>query len=94
MNNIQWNFNRKSNIFIEENVFENIIGKMAATLSRPQCVNTFQMFTNISRFVVFCCGKAKQLVMVDNKEKMNPPITSGFPSQGASNACVCHDVTI
>ena len=38
-NDIQWNFNQKFNIFIPENVFENVICKMMAILSRPQCVD-------------------------------------------------------
>ena len=36
-NRPQWNFNRNSNIFIEENAFENVVWKMAAILSRTQC---------------------------------------------------------
>ena len=35
---LQWNLNRNLHIFIRENVFENVIRKMAAILSRPQCV--------------------------------------------------------
>ena len=38
-NKLQWNFNRNSYIFIQENAFENVVWKMAAILSRPQCVN-------------------------------------------------------
>ena len=38
---LQWNFNRNSFIFIQENRFENVIWKMAAILSRPQCVNNW-----------------------------------------------------
>ena len=37
-NKLQWNLNRISNIFIQENEFENVVWKMAAILSRPQCV--------------------------------------------------------
>ena len=37
-NKLQWNVNRNSNIFIQENPFENGVWKMAAILSRPQCV--------------------------------------------------------
>ena len=32
-------FEQKSKIFIQENAFENVVGEMAAILSRPQCVN-------------------------------------------------------
>ena len=37
-NERQWNCNRNSYIFIQENPFENVVWKMAAILSRPQCV--------------------------------------------------------
>ena len=37
-NKLQWNFNRNSNIFIEENAFESVIREMGAILSRLQCV--------------------------------------------------------
>ena len=37
-NKLQWNVNRNSYIFIQENPFENVVWKMAAILSRPQCV--------------------------------------------------------
>ena len=40
-NKFQWNLNRNLNIFIQENAFENVVWKMAAMLSRPQCVNGF-----------------------------------------------------
>ena len=36
---LKWNLNRNSHIFIQENAFENVVWKMAAILSRPQCVN-------------------------------------------------------
>ena len=35
---LQWNFIRNSSIFIQENAFENVVWKMAAILSWPQCV--------------------------------------------------------
>ena len=38
-NKFQWNFDQNTMIFIQENAFENILYKMAAILSRPQCVN-------------------------------------------------------
>ena len=38
-NKLQWNFNRNWNIFIQENVFENIVCEMASIMCRPQCVN-------------------------------------------------------
>ena len=36
-NNIQWNSNGNQYIFIQENAFENVVCKMAAISSRPQC---------------------------------------------------------
>ena len=38
-NKNQWNLNRNLYIFIQENAFENVVWKMAAILSLPQCVN-------------------------------------------------------
>ena len=38
-NKLWWNFNRNSFIFSQENPFENIVWKIASSLSRPQCVN-------------------------------------------------------
>ena len=38
-NKLQWNWNRNSNIFIEENAFESVVCEKAAIMSRPQCVN-------------------------------------------------------
>ena len=37
-NKFQWNLNRNSYNFIQENASENVVWKMAAILSRPQCV--------------------------------------------------------
>ena len=37
-NKLQWNFNRNSNIFIQENASKHVVWKAAAILSRPQCV--------------------------------------------------------
>ena len=37
-NKLQWNFNWNSYIFIQENAFENLVWKMVAILSQPQCV--------------------------------------------------------
>ena len=36
----QCHFNKNLYIFIKENAFENVVWKMAAILSRPQCVKT------------------------------------------------------
>ena len=38
-NKIQWNFNRNSYIFIQENAFENVVCETAIISSRPQWVN-------------------------------------------------------
>ena len=38
-NKLQWNRNRNLYIFIQENACENVVWKMAAILSRTQCVN-------------------------------------------------------
>ena len=43
MNKLQWNFNWSLYIFIQENACENVVWKMAAILSQPQCVNSSAM---------------------------------------------------
>ena len=42
-NKLQWTLKQHSNIFIQENAFEYVIWKMAAILSRPQCVNQLKI---------------------------------------------------
>ena len=39
---LEWNFNRNSNIFIQEIAIENVVCKMASILSQPQWVNHYQ----------------------------------------------------
>ena len=46
-NKLQWNLNRNLYIFIQENPLENVVWKMAAILSRPQCVNPSGVETRI-----------------------------------------------
>ena len=41
-NKFQWNCNRNSNIFSQENAFEHVVCEMSAILSRPQCVKITQ----------------------------------------------------
>ena len=43
-NKLQWNINRNSYIFIQENAFENVVWKMAAIFSRPQWVKIWASF--------------------------------------------------
>ena len=40
-NKVQWNRKQNSCIFIQENALENVVWKMAAILSRPQCVKRY-----------------------------------------------------
>ena len=39
MDKLQWNFNRNSHIFNQENALEYVVCKMTSILSRPQRVN-------------------------------------------------------
>ena len=48
-NKLQWNLNRNSYIFIQENSFKN--KEMAASLSQPQCV--------MLQWIVYCYGPWK-----------------------------------
>ena len=47
-NKIQWNLNRNSYVFIQENASENIVCEMAAILSRGRWVNT--LYQSSARF--------------------------------------------
>ena len=42
-NKLQWNLNRNSYIFIQENAFENVVSEMASILFRPQCVDELML---------------------------------------------------
>ena len=46
-NKLQWNFNRSSNIFIQENALDDVVCETVSTLSRPQCVKTISNSLNI-----------------------------------------------
>ena len=43
-NKLQWNYNRNSNIFIQESASEIAVCEMAAILSWPQCVKNYGFF--------------------------------------------------
>ena len=45
-------FNQNTKLFIQENVFENVVRKMAAILSRPQCVKAQKGALNVKN----CCS--------------------------------------
>ena len=38
-NKLQWNMNQNTNIFLQGNAFKNVTCKLAAIMSRPQCIN-------------------------------------------------------
>ena len=44
----QWNLDRNSYAFIQENAFEDAVWKMAAILPRPQCVNHIKLHNSIA----------------------------------------------
>ena len=50
---LQWNLNQNSHFFIQENPIENVVWKMAAILSQPQCVEKqFKRYRINSLFVI------------------------------------------
>ena len=51
-NKLQWNLKRNSYIFIQENAFENVVWKMAAILSRPQCVKLKHGPVSLTYFIL------------------------------------------
>ena len=48
-NKLQWNFNRNSTIFIEENVFENVVCNFPNKLSRGRCDNSLYTIHNLDK---------------------------------------------
>ena len=78
---MQWNFNRNSNIFIQENTLENVVCKMAAILSRPQCVNGVLWSSPKSVFTV----SAQVTILYDEFENDNfKCITTSLKGQWVS----------
>ena len=55
-NQLQWYLNHNSYIFIQENAFENVVWKISAILSRPQCVN----------WVVYQEVEGKELIAINS----------------------------
>ena len=51
-NKLQWNLNRNSYIFIQENAFENVVWKEAAILFWPQCVKSM-LISHCSNIYLF-----------------------------------------
>ena len=54
-NKLKWNLNQNSYIFIQENAFENVVWRMAAILSRPQCVKIWSVPYICHHCVVLWC---------------------------------------
>ena len=49
----QWKFNQNKTVFIDENSFENVVGKTVAILSRPQCVNGNDILRLLAAWCVY-----------------------------------------
>ena len=61
-NQLQWNSNLNSSIFIHENGLESVVCEMAAILSRPQCVkkiHIYHCFTMTLRCGIHCHPRLK-----------------------------------
>ena len=81
-NKLQWNFNQNSYIFIQENVFENVVWKMAAILSQPQCVETILHCIFIFNILLFprvifpptlCIAVLKAITVSPTPSPNSPP---------------------
>ena len=70
------NFNRNSYIFTQENPFENVVWKMAAILSRPQCVKAFRPDDNGRHFTdyIFKCIMILWFMQISLKPFLKGPI--------------------
>ena len=63
----QWNFNSNSSIFIEGNVFENVVYNMASILWRPQSVKLSGLGCAMLNHVKFCrISRHLQLILRSN----------------------------
>ena len=51
-NKLQWNLNRNSNIFIQENAFESVVCETASNLSRSQCVNVCNQLVTVLNIIM------------------------------------------
>ena len=90
-NKLRWNFNQNSNIFFQENPFENVVWNIAAILSRPQCDNLSTILTSKYRPLISPCPHFRYSIagpmmtssnwnisaLLDLCEG-NPPVTGGF----------------
>ena len=57
--NNKLHFNRNSNIFLQENVFENVVCEMSAILSRPQCVNVLVLCISSHPHLWYCTSLSR-----------------------------------
>ena len=87
MNKLQWNINRNSYIFNQENAFEYVVWKMAAILSRPKCVDTCNVICVLQIMAIFSIESARWLLIAWR------PLASGHlqPSRGPRLVGICHD---
>ena len=53
-NELQWNFNRNSYIFIQENLLEKVVCEMVAIWSRPQYVKQLQRVWRFPNLPLTC----------------------------------------
>ena len=60
-NKFQWNNNQNSYIFMDENVFEEVVCEMAATLSLPQCVKGPVVSVSMSKMSSWWLGNTHLL---------------------------------
>ena len=74
-NKQQWNSNRNSNIFIQENAFESVVCEMAAILSRPQCVNHITATFFMSHWI----RSSPLLQLPPSYDEVTSPLTSTVP---------------
>ena len=66
-NKLQWNFNRNSNIFIQEIAFESVVCEKAAILSRPQWVKLISKWSSDE-----CQKTSLMIVKIDSDNGLVP----------------------
>ena len=81
LDKIEWNINQNSSISIQENTFENVIWKMAAILSRPQCVPI--MIIDYPEHSLCNCPEMKAIIIVPYWQQVNDGSGNGLGPSGS-----------
>ena len=86
-NKLQWNVNRNSYIFIQENPFDNVVWKMASIMSRPQCVKTVVFLCTTCFHHKHCFAVLNQIYLNSNCDLCSGALNWSFFSLSSFFVC-------